>query len=243
MSQPIDGAAVVTGAAGGIGLAICRRLATSGASIVAVDKADRLGETVADLESAGALVVGVQADLTTDDGIDAILAALDRPPGDLRVVVNNAGITRDARLVNMSAEDFGSVLEVNLGVAHRLIEQLRPRLEHGAIVNISSRAYLGNFGQFNYSMSKGGLVGLTRALALALAPSVRVNAVAPGLIGTEMTMAIPDDVREKMVAAIPLGRMGFPEEVAETVAFLASDDSAYITGEVITVGGGRSLSR
>jgi 3-oxoacyl-[acyl-carrier protein] reductase len=92
-------------------------------------------------------------------------------------------------------------------------------------------------------MSKGALVGLTRALALALAPAVRVNAVAPGLIGTEMSMAIPEDVREKMVSAIPLGRMGRPEEVAETVAFLASDDSAYITGEVITVGGGRSLSK
>jgi NAD(P)-dependent dehydrogenase (short-subunit alcohol dehydrogenase family) len=243
MSSRIDGAAVVTGAAGGIGLAICRRLAASGASIVAVDKADRLGETVADLESAGAVVVGVQADLTTNDGIDAVLAALDRSPTDLRVVVNNAGITRDARLVNMSAEDFHGVLDVNLGVAHRLLEKLLQRFDHGAIVNISSRAYLGNFGQFNYSMSKGGLVGLTRALALALAPAVRVNAVAPGLIGTEMSMAIPDEVREKMVAAIPLGRMGLPEEVAETVAFLASEDAAYITGEVITVGGGRSLSR
>jgi 3-oxoacyl-[acyl-carrier protein] reductase len=243
LSQPTDAAAVVTGAAGGIGLAICHRLARSGAFIVAVDKADRLGETAADLESAGARMVAVQADLTTDDGLEAVLTALDRSTGELRVVVNNAGITRDARLVNMTAEDFGAVLGVNLGVAYRLIETLLPRLEHGAIVNISSRAYLGNFGQFNYSMSKGGLVGLTRALALALAPSVRVNAVAPGLIGTEMSMAIPVDVREKMVAAIPLGRMGLPEEVAETVAFLAFDDSAYITGEVITVGGGRSLSR
>jgi len=145
--------------------------------------------------------------------------------------------------VNMTAEDFRGVLEVNLGVAHRLVAKLLPRLDRGTIVNISSRAYLGNFGQFNYSMSKGALVGLTRALALALAPAVRVNAVAPGLIGTEMSMAIPEEVRDKMVSAIPMGRMGLPEEVAETVAFLASDDSAYITGEVITVGGGRSLSR
>ena len=243
MSARIEGAAVVTGAAGGIGLAICRRLAAAGATVVAVDVADRLGATVADLESAGAAVIGVQADLTTESGLDAVLVSVDRAAIALTTIINNAGITRDARLVNMTAADFRVVLEVNLGAAHRLIEKLLPRFEHGTIVNISSRAYLGNFGQFNYSMSKGALIGLTRALALALAPSVRVNAVTPGLIGTEMSMAIPEDVRDKMVSAIPLGRMGLPEEVAETVAFLASDDSAYITGEVIPVGGGRSLSR
>ncbi len=243
MTARIDGAAVVTGAAGGIGLAICRRLAAAGATIVAVDMADRLGAAVADLESSGARVIGVQADLTTERGMDAVLAGLDGSPAALRTIVNSAGITRDARLVNMTAGDFRGVLDVNLGAAHRLIDQLLPLFDHGTIVNISSRAYLGNFGQFNYSMSKGALVGLTRALALALAPAVRVNAVAPGLIGTEMSMAIPEEVREKMVSAVPLGRMGLPEEVAETVAFLASDDSSYITGEVITVGGGRSLSK
>jgi 3-oxoacyl-[acyl-carrier protein] reductase len=243
MSTVVEGAALVTGAAGGIGLAICRRLAASAASIVAVDVADRIAETVAELEASGATVVGVQADLTTEDGIDQVEAGIDRSGVPLRVIVNNAGITRDVRLVNMSAEDFQAVMEVNLGSAHRLVSRLLPRLDRGTIVNISSRAYLGNFGQFNYSMSKGGLVGLTRALALALAPAVRVNAVAPGLIGTEMTMAIPQEIRDKMVAAIPLGRMGLPEEVAEVVAFLAGGASEYITGEVITVGGGRSLSK
>ena len=108
------------------------------------------------------------ADLTTDTGLSEVVSALD--PFALRTIVNNAGITRDARLVNMTAEDFRGVLEVNLGVAHRLVAKLLPRLDQGTIVNISSRAYLGNFGQFNYSMSKGALVGLTRALALALAP-------------------------------------------------------------------------
>ena len=243
MSSRIEGNAIVTGAAGGIGRSICQRLAASGASIVAVDLADRLGEVVADLEAGGASVVGVQADLTSGQGLDSVLAAVDVSNVPLRAIVNNAGITRDARLVNMATEDFRSVLEVNLGAAHRLIRKMLPRLQAGAIVNISSRAYLGNFGQFNYSMSKGALVGLTRALALDLAPTVRVNAVAPGLIGTEMSMAIPAEIRDKMVAAIPLGRMGLPEEVAEVVAFLVSEDSGYITGEVITVGGGRSLSR
>jgi NAD(P)-dependent dehydrogenase (short-subunit alcohol dehydrogenase family) len=112
----------------------------------------------------------------------------------------------------------------------------------GAIVNIASRAYLGNFGQFNYSMSKGGVVGMTRALALSFAPGVRVNAVAPGLISSEMSLGIPEEIRARMVDAIPLDRMGTPEEVANTVWWLLTPLSSYITGEVIVVGGGRSLS-
>jgi NAD(P)-dependent dehydrogenase (short-subunit alcohol dehydrogenase family) len=112
----------------------------------------------------------------------------------------------------------------------------------GSIVNIASRAYLGNFGQFNYSMSKGGVVGLTRAMALRWAPDVRVNAVAPGLIGTEMAQTIPEEVLDRMVSAIPLGRMGSPGEIANVVWFLLSPLSSYVTGEVVVVGGGRSLS-
>jgi NAD(P)-dependent dehydrogenase (short-subunit alcohol dehydrogenase family) len=158
-------------------------------------------------------------------------------------VVNNAGITRDARLINMTDEEFAAVLDINLGAAYRLTTALADRIaEGGAIVNIASRAYLGNFGQFNYSMSKGGVVGLTRAMALSLAPHVRVNAVAPGLIGTEMAMAIPDDVLDKMISAIPLDRMGSPEEIANVVWFLLTPLSSYITGHVVVVGGGRSLS-
>jgi NAD(P)-dependent dehydrogenase (short-subunit alcohol dehydrogenase family) len=143
----------------------------------------------------------------------------------------------------MSDEEFAAVLDVNLGAAYRLSAELAPSMsDGGAIVNIASRAYLGNFGQFNYSMSKGGLVGMTRALALSLAPHVRVNAVAPGLIASEMSLGIPDDIREKMIAAIPLDRMGTPDEIANTVWWLLTPLSSYITGEVIVVGGGRSLS-
>jgi 3-oxoacyl-[acyl-carrier protein] reductase len=242
-----EGIAVVTGAAGGIGRAICRRLAEDGATVMAVDISDRLGETVADLEAGGHAVVGVQADLTTDEGLEAILNVVDRTVDrtglPLKAIVNNAGVTRDSRLVNMTLADFRLVLDVNLGAAWRLITKLVPRFESGAIVNISSRAYLGNFGQFNYSMSKGALVGMTRALALDLAPAIRVNAIAPGLIASEMSMAIPEDVRNKMVSSIPLQRMGEPSEVAELVAFLTSEESAYLTGEVITIAGGRSLAR
>lgn len=231
--------AVVTGAAGGIGTAISHRLAEDGRRLILVDMVPALAKVAADLETS-TMVRAVQADLTTEGGIRAVHAEV-LELGSLELVVNNAGITRDARLTNLSEENFDLVMDVNLGAPLRLVERLHPLMEAGAIVNISSRAYLGNFGQYNYSMSKGGLVGLTRAYALRLAPRIRVNAIAPGLIGTEMTKSIPAEVREKMVAAIPMQRMGAPEEVAALVSYLAS--ATYITGEVITIGGGRSLSR
>jgi NAD(P)-dependent dehydrogenase (short-subunit alcohol dehydrogenase family) len=194
------------------------------------------------LRSEGVEVLPVATDLTVDQGIEDVIAVVTstRP---LRILVNNAGITRDSRLVNMSADDVEAVLDVNLGVPYRLTLALLPHFYQGAIVNISSRTYLGNFGQFNYSMSKGSLVGLTRALALSLAPRIRVNAIAPGLVETPMAMAIPDEARQRIVDAIPLGRMGQPEEVADVVAYLCSEQASYITGEVLGVGGGRSLGR
>jgi len=188
-------------------------------------------------------ITPVQVDLTTDDGVAAVESAVDSAGVPLLGLVNNAGITRDARLINMTDDDFSAVLDVNLGAAYRLTTTLADKMtEGGSIVNIASRAYLGNFGQYNYSMSKGGVVGLTRAMALSLAPHVRVNAIAPGLIGTEMAMAIPEDVLEKMVSAIPLDRMGSPEEIANVVWFLLTPLSSYVTGHVVVVGGGRSLS-
>lgn len=234
--------AVVTGAAGGLGRAISRRLGTEGHVIVAVDLSPTLADAVVSLQADGIEARPVEADLTSAEGRAAVVGAVE-DAGDLRVLVNNAGITRDARIVNMTDEAFAAVLEVNLGAAYELSRDLAPLLvQGGAIVNIASRAYLGNFGQYNYSLSKGALVGLTRAMALELAPAVRVNAIAPGLIATEMSMAIPEEVREKMVSAIPLGRMGEPEEVAELVAFLGSDRSSYMTGQVVVLGGGRSLT-
>lgn len=227
-------AVVVTGAARGIGRAISERLVADGHKVVAVDLAP-------DLDIQGA--IPVQVDLTTSEGISAVAESVSSSGFELIGLVNNAGITRDSRLVNMTDEDFAAVLDVNLGAALNLSTELSPLIvEGGAIVNIASRAYLGNFGQFNYSMSKGGVVGMTRAMALSLAPRVRVNAIAPGLIGTEMAMAIPDDVLGKMVDAIPLQRMGEPSEVADVVAYLLGSESSYITGEVVVVGGGRSLS-
>jgi NAD(P)-dependent dehydrogenase (short-subunit alcohol dehydrogenase family) len=232
----MNGSIVVTGAARGIGQAIAERLAANPSfAVIGVDLAPEL--------ALAEDIVGVQVDLTSDDGIEAVREAVETAGLPLLGVVNNAGITRDSRLVNMTDESFQAVLDVNLGAAYRLSTVLAPLIaEGGSIVNIASRAYLGNFGQFNYSMSKGGVVGLTRAMALSLAPHVRVNAIAPGLIGTEMAMAIPEDVLEKMVSAIPLDRMGTPEEIANVVWFLLTPLSSYITGHVVVVGGGRSLS-
>jgi NAD(P)-dependent dehydrogenase (short-subunit alcohol dehydrogenase family) len=232
----VSGSIVVTGAARGIGRAIAERLAANPSfTVVGVD----LSPELASVEG----LVPVQVDLTSDKGVAAVRETVEGIDMPMVGLVNNAGITRDARLINMTDEDFRAVLDVNLGAAFRLTAELTPLMtEGGSVVNIASRAYLGNFGQFNYAMSKGGVVGLTRALALSLAPQVRVNAVAPGLIATEMSLAIPAEIREKMVDAIPLGRMGTPTEIANVVWFLLTPLSSYITGHVIVVGGGRSLS-
>jgi NAD(P)-dependent dehydrogenase (short-subunit alcohol dehydrogenase family) len=232
----VNGVVVVTGAARGIGRAVAEKLAETGPiSVVGVDIAPEL--------ALSEHITPIQVDLTSPEGPSLVRETVEAAGAPLIGLVNNAGITRDARLVNMSDDHFAQVLEVNLGATFRLSAELAPLMsDGGSIVNIASRAYLGNFGQFNYSMSKGGVVGLTRALSLSLAPAVRVNAIAPGLISSEMSLAIPEEIRDKMVASIPLARMGTPEEVANTVWWLLTPLSSYITGEVIVVGGGRSLS-
>ena len=220
--------AVVTGAARGIGRAV----------------ADRLGQEVdvlyVDLDPSVTELGGIVADVTQPEDRTRILDAVD---GEISVLVNNAGITQDARIVKMTEEQFLAVIRVNLGAAYELTTAAIPRFADGAsVVSLASRAYLGNFGQFNYSASKGGLVGMTRALALQLAPKVRVNAIAPSLTASEMTSAMPEKVLDKMIASIPLGRMAEPREIAETIAALASPAMAYVTGQVVVACGGRSLA-
>jgi NAD(P)-dependent dehydrogenase (short-subunit alcohol dehydrogenase family) len=214
--------AVVTGAARGIGKAIADRLAQSH-DVLRVDLAETPG--------------GLRADITKPEDRARIVEAA----GQVDVLVNNAGITRDARIVKMTEEEFLQVIRVNLGAAYELTMAL-DFADGASIISLASRAYLGNFGQFNYSASKGGLVGMTRALALQLAPKVRVNAVAPSLTASEMTLAMPEKVLNKMIASIPMGRMGEPEEIAGTVAALATNDIAYVTGQVVVACGGRSLA-
>ncbi|HSQ37768.1 MAG TPA: SDR family oxidoreductase [Acidimicrobiia bacterium] len=234
----MKGLVVVTGSAAGIGRAIAARLVP----VYGVVVTDRSAATAEAAAAIGGGAIPVEADLTTEEGIAAVAAAVRSAGEPLVGLVNNAGITRDARIGKMTTEDFSAVLSVNLGAAYRLTSALVPLMaDGGAIVSISSRAYLGNFGQYNYSTSKGGLVGMTRALALRLAPRIRANAVAPGLIETAMTAAMPPEVLAGLVQRIPVGRPGRPEEVADLVAFLLSDEAGYITGEVYVIGGGRSL--
>jgi 3-oxoacyl-[acyl-carrier protein] reductase len=230
--------AVVTGGARGIGRAIAERLAAAGHRLVLVDVAEGLDATADEL---GAM--GVRADITDPDGHEAIRAAVRELGGPLAVLVNNAGITRDRMIHKMDEEAFRTVVRVNLGGTYELTRALADLLaEGGAVVNLSSRAQLGNVGQFNYIVSKGGVLGLTRAMALELAPRVRVNAVAPGFTLTEMTDAMPEHVRQQIIDRIPLGQAGTPEDIANAVAFLASPESGYMTGQVLYVDGGRTFS-
>ena len=214
--------AIVTGAARGIGKAVADRLAADH-DVLRVD--------------IDPSVDGLVADVTNPEDRARIVEAA----GEVSVLVNNAGITRDARIVKMTEEDFLAVIRINLGAAYELTRACR-FADGASVVSLASRAYLGNFGQFNYSMSKGGLVGMTRALALELAPRVRVNAIAPSLTASEMTRAMPAKVLDKMIASIPLGRQAEPEEIAETIAALASPATAYVTGQVLVACGGRSLA-
>lgn len=232
---PSRGTVVVTGAAGGIGAAVVTRLVADGHAVIAVDLAQPDTTTTEPRQR----VTWVAADLTTPDGREAVTAATDG----VRLVglVNVAGITRDARLVNMDDDEVAAVLAINAQAPLDLSLALADRMaDDGAIVNISSRSHLGNFGQVNYSTSKGAIVGTTIALSRTLAPGVRVNAIAPGLITTPMTDAMPDDVLARVTAAVPLGRAGEPDEVAAEVAHLLGEDSSYTTGQVVYVCGGRS---
>jgi 3-oxoacyl-[acyl-carrier protein] reductase len=231
--------AVVTGAARGIGRAIAERLSADGWRPLLVDLDPDVAGVAVGLDGADA----VQADLTDPEGRATVLDAL--AGRRLGALVNNAGITRDGLLRKLSEDDFRAVLAVNLGSAYELSLSLLGAgafADGASLVSMSSRAYLGNVGQFNYAMSKGGLVGMTRALAQELAPRVRVNAVAPGLTASEMTLAMPDDVRGKLISRIPLGRMAEPAEVAAAVAHLIGPDAAYVTGQVVLVCGGRSIA-
>lgn len=236
--------AVVTGAARGIGRAIAEELAQAGADIALCDlKAEWLEETAEAVKGIGRNVECFSVDVSDSGAVNDTVAAVIEKCGKIDIVVNNAGITKDTFLMRMSDEDWDAVINVNLRgtfLFTRAVTKPMMKARSGAIVNIASIiGLIGNAGQCNYSASKAGVIALTKSSAKELAGrGIRVNAVAPGFIETKMTEVLPDDVRQKMLDAIPMKRFGSPSDVAKVVTFLASDAASYLTGQVLTISGG-----
>jgi 3-oxoacyl-[acyl-carrier protein] reductase len=236
--------AVITGAARGIGQAIAFDLAAKGADIVVCDiKAEWLTETAAGVENLGRKAYCFELDVTNAEAVQKGVNDIAAATGRIDILVNNAGITRDGLLMRMSEEDWDAVLTVNLKgtfVCTKAVSRIMMKQRSGSIINIASVVGLmGNAGQANYAASKGGVIAFTKSVAKELASrNIRANAVAPGFISSKMTDALSDEVRQKMLDAIPLSSFGSPQDVANAVAFLASDQSSYITGQVISVNGG-----
>jgi len=236
--------ALITGSARGIGKAIAERLAADGARIVISDIMAESAEATAEgLRSRGIEAVAIAANVANKDDAVKLINTAVTEHASLDIVVNNAGITRDTLMVRMSESDWDSVIDVNLKGAFLVTQaaaKIMMKQRSGRIVNISSVVgRMGNAGQTNYAASKAGLIGLTKSAARELATrGVTVNAIAPGFIQTAMTDQMPEAAREKLSGSIPMKRLGTPEDVAAVVAFLASEDASYITGQVIGVDGG-----
>jgi 3-oxoacyl-[acyl-carrier protein] reductase len=239
-----DKVAVVTGSARGIGLTIAERFAKLGAKVVICDV-----DEAAIKEATGQFstpVLGLKTDVTSSGDIAAMVEATQKEFGRIDIVVNNAGITRDKLLLRMDEKDWELVLDINLKGAFLIIKatsRVMMKQRSGRIINISSVVGLtGNAGQANYSASKAGLIGLTKSAAKELAGrNITVNAVAPGFIETEMTRNLPEAAREDFLKKVLINRPGTPDDIASAVAFLASDEAAYITGQVLTVDGGLTV--
>jgi 3-oxoacyl-[acyl-carrier protein] reductase len=244
-AKPLGGrVAIVTGGSRGIGLASARLLAEDGASVVVSGRdRGRLEAAGREIEAAGAAVLALVADAGRREDVDRLVESTRERFGRIDVLVNNAGMTRDQLLVRMKDEDWDQVLDTNLrGVflMTRAVGKVMMRQRGGRIINVSSAAgAMGNAGQVNYSAAKAGVIGLTKAAARELAHwNVLVNAVAPGLIDTDMTASLPAEAREALLGQVPLKRAGSARDVALVVRFLAGDGGAYITGQTIHVNGG-----
>jgi 3-oxoacyl-[acyl-carrier protein] reductase len=243
---PLDGkVAIVTGGSRGIGAEIGARLAEDGAAVVVSGRdGERLQHTVREWETQGRAVLGVVADAASREDCERLVSTAKQHFGRVDVLVNNAGMTHDQLLVRMTDEDWDRVMEVNLRSAFLMTRAVSKALVRqksgGRVINITSTAgAMGNAGQANYSAAKAGLIGFTKATARELAHwSILVNAVAPGLIETDMTKDLSANAREALLAQVPLKRSGTAREVAEMVRFLAGDGATYITGQVFHVNGG-----
>ena len=240
--------AIVTGSSRGIGKAVALKLAAQGANVAVVyaGNAEKAAETVAEIEALGVKAKAYACDVSDFEAAKALVAEVIADFGGIDILVNNAGIIRDGLVLSMKEEDFDKVISVNLKGSFNMIKntyQHFMKKRRGRIINISSIVGInGNAGQANYASAKAGIIGLTKSVAKELAArNVTVNAIAPGYIETDMTNSMSEKAKDAVMSSIPMKRVGQGEDIANAVAFLASDEAAYITGEVIKVDGGMAI--
>lgn len=242
-----DKVSIITGSGRGIGRATALKFAAEGARTVVCDlDKESVDAVVAEIKATGGEACGYVVDVTDRGGIDAMVAGVKVGYGRIDTLVNNAGVVQDARMVNMTDEQFDKVIEVNLKGTYNCAKSVIDTMlmqQSGVILNASSIVGIyGNFGQTNYAASKWGVIGMAKTWAREFGPSgIRSNAVCPGMIETDIVKGIPDKVMQSIISRVPLGRLGKPEEIANTYAFLASDEASFINGAVIEVGGGGTI--
>ncbi len=236
--------AIITGSGRGIGASIAKKFAEFGISVVVSDVVEEnINNVVEEIKKSGGKAVGIKADVTKAADVDALVSKCTSEFGSLDILINNAGITKDTLCMKMSEDQWDAVINVNLkGVflCGKAAYKVMMKQKSGSIVNMASIVgIIGNIGQTNYAATKGGVIAMTKTWAKEFARrNVRVNAIAPGFINSEMSEVIPDDIKEKFKSNIPLARYGEPEDIANTAAFLCSEAAGYITGQVLVVDGG-----